>query len=852
MTHVCITGNETDPGALRQRVDEVIRSHARVLCELRLDYLDLSPAHAFSFLAKLPSDWAPRLVITQRLRASGLAAQGRCGWDVPTWQSWWKDVMALRPWFAVDLDWLVVDRITGESLSWQGTFRGRHAFFSLHGTLDEAENLGPELAASARKHNAGIKIAAPVRGPRCLARLMDLSDRLGEFPLKTFAAMGDAGRAWRWSPLAGDFSYFAFDESRTTAPGQHTFQDVKPYLTGRQRPDLYLLWSDDAGNRHGEKIWNSVFLARDAHARYVNVACTDVPESASDHESWARDALRWMERAGVRGASVTKPFKEVFPPLLGGFGSVNTLWRGEGGWKCASTDGEAVLRILGEGTRGSVAVLGGGGAAQAVMRALQAAGHSVTQYRRDAEGFLSRGNNESVVVSTWPGPYQERLVEELARWGSDSIKLCIDAQFSRRESESPLALWCRDHGVEYVPGTEWWRWQALGQDHLWFGENRPGARALARLWKLVPHSKSETIRALAIAAVRKGRTEIRHPSLCRDAEVFRAAIESLGVDVEDRDGAWWVAPAPLRAPQDPIPCDEGATGFRVLAALAPLLEGGVLRLDAAESLRRRSGSAEWPMKIPAAFPERVSVGLSSQFATGAAIAAAGWAGRHGGARSFVLDGVLRSAPYFSLTCSMLTAAGACVTKSGDRVEVSVGAGWKEGWITEIRPDPSSLAFLEVAARGMGGRLMPKEPDAAGDSEFPLLLDEWLQSGGEVDLGHHPDLAPPFLAAAAVLRRPLLVKGAPQLRHKESDRVELLVAMARALGMETEALADGFRVSGAPCRAARIRTGGDHRIAMAAGVIGLSHAGVEVDDRACISKSFPLFWDALTLLREMFP
>src|SRR3989344_4814831 len=137
MTYVCITGNEESPERLEKRLDRVLRSHPKLLCELRLDYLDLSPAAAFAFLAKLPQEWSPRLILTQRLKASGEIARGHCAWDVLTWQSWWKDIMALKPWFAVDLDWLILDRLAGESLAWRGTFRSRHAFFSLHSTVDE-------------------------------------------------------------------------------------------------------------------------------------------------------------------------------------------------------------------------------------------------------------------------------------------------------------------------------------------------------------------------------------------------------------------------------------------------------------------------------------------------------------------------------------------------------------------------------------------------------------------------------------------------------------------------------------------------------------------------------------------
>jgi 3-dehydroquinate dehydratase len=132
-------------------------------------------------------------------------ANGQCAWDVETWQSWWKDVMALRTWFAVDLDWLVLDRLAGESLDWRGKFRSRHAYFSLHATLDEVASLLPEFEASAKHHNAGIKIAVPVRGARDLARLSEITKSLSsDHPLKIVVAMGAAGKAWRF----GEFKLF--------------------------------------------------------------------------------------------------------------------------------------------------------------------------------------------------------------------------------------------------------------------------------------------------------------------------------------------------------------------------------------------------------------------------------------------------------------------------------------------------------------------------------------------------------------------------------------------------------------------------------------------------------------------
>ncbi|MBV8645198.1 MAG: 3-phosphoshikimate 1-carboxyvinyltransferase, partial [Candidatus Eremiobacteraeota bacterium] len=92
----------------------------------------------------------------------------------------------------------------------------------------------------------------------------------------------------------------------------------------------------------------------------------------------------------------------------------------------------------------------------------------------------------------------------------------------------------------------------------------------------------------------------------------------------------------------------------------------------------------------------------------------------------------------------------------------------------------------------------------------------------------------------------IVRGAGELRVKESDRIETFARAARALGAEVKTFDDGFAVHG-PARLhdGAVVTGGDHRIAMAFTVAGRA-AGidVELDDPHCVAVSFPGFADAL--------
>ncbi len=849
MTYVCITGNEQSPAALEQRLERVLRSHPRVLCELRLDQLDLTPSAAFGFLARLPAEMAPRLVLTQRLRTSGTIAQGGCGWDILTWQSWWRNVMALRPWYAVDIDWIVLDRLAGDALEWRGKFRARHAFFSLHASLDELAAELPALVASAREYGAGVKIAAPVQGAGDLARMAELTAALADLPIQIAVAIGAAGRAWRWSRLAGDLTYFAADAGRATAAGQDTLSAVLPYLSTRRRPSLYLLLGDNPENRYGEERWNRAFLRRGASAHYINSFSSDAPGA-----EWRENSLQWMEKAGVAGASVTKPYKLSFPS------PTNTLSWKEGSWQTANTDGEAVSEILREyglSAPATVVIAGGGGAARAVAEGLAAKGFTPKLWVRE-QGRLGPCPEGVAFVSTWPGEYQEALVEALGN--TKGFQVVVDAQFSR--ADCPLALWSRD--VAYVPGARWWRAQARLQDKIWFGPDRLGDAREAVL-DLVPSSKSESLRALAIAAAFGVKAEIRDLASNQDTEVFAKALEKMGVAL-DRDGSLLrlFPPRVLHAPETVLEMEDGATGLRLLAALSAVIEtGGRLRLGGSAQLQERphadlalGTTASWPLEIATGqdLPTVVSLERSSQFATAFLIAgaAAVWRGRP--EYCLRLEGEARSESYLQLTLDILRETGLSVEMNAREVRVRPGTK-KEKFQFQMQKDASSLAFLEVYARRWGLRSFFDHPSRQGDAVFPRLLDD-LQAGKALSLRHTPDLAPPLWAAAALFRLPMEVKDCPQLRHKESDRIALLVEATKALGVEAEERPDGFVVDFRRLRPPRqeifLRTEGDHRIAMACGLLAVDGLAVAPDRRDCVRKSFPQFWQALALLEEALP
>jgi 3-phosphoshikimate 1-carboxyvinyltransferase len=119
----------------------------------------------------------------------------------------------------------------------------------------------------------------------------------------------------------------------------------------------------------------------------------------------------------------------------------------------------------------------------------------------------------------------------------------------------------------------------------------------------------------------------------------------------------------------------------------------------------------------------------------------------------------------------------------------------------------------------------------GRDEVPRMVDE----------------LPLFALAAGLARGVSVVRGADELRVKETDRIETVTEALHAVGIRIEARRDGFRIRGVPNRptGGRIDARGDHRIAMLGAVAGVvSRDGVELEGAETVAISFPGFFELL--------
>ncbi len=201
--------------------------------------------------------------------------------------------------------------------------------------------------------------------------------------------------------------------------------------------------------------------------------------------------------------------------------------------------------------------------------------------------------------------------------------------------------------------------------------------------------------------------------------------------------------------------------------------------------------------------------------------------------------------------------------------------------TSVPGDPSSAAFfVALAAMASGGSLAIEHvcvnPSRTGAfrvlSEMGALIvyeDAHDDAGEPVariivsprqlrGITVPPEIVPslidelPMIACvAARANGETRVTGAAELRVKESDRIAAVVQNLRAIGADAEELPDGFVVRGSDrLYKGKVQTFGDHRIAMAFGVLGaLDGNMIEVDDLECVGVSYPDFWSDLARVRS---
>ena len=408
----------------------------------------------------------------------------------------------------------------------------------------------------------------------------------------------------------------------------------------------------------------------------------------------------------------------------------------------------------------------------------------------------------------------------------------------------------------------------------------------------VPGDKSISHRALICAALASGRSRIRNILPSADVRSTAGVLRALGAGVPQLgddmrvDGRGLVG---LTAPTHALDCGNSGTTARLVSGVLSGCPFASRMVGDASLSRRPMGRVARPLTMMGAHfafdagehlpmvvtggPLR-SIRFESPTASAqvkSAILLAGLVGR-------VAVSVTEPVRSRDHTERMLAALGIDVRSLG--LEASLEpASELSPFQLDVPADPSSAAFFAAlaAAGGVrgGGALeltdVALNPTRLGffralremgaDATWEVHREECGEPVGTITIAarslHGADIRgeqvpamidelPMLACLGALAQGNTEIRGASELRVKESDRIAAVVQNLRAVGADADELPDGLRVRGGTrSLGGAVRTHGDHRLAMAFGVLGaLTGDAITVDDPDCVSVSYPGFWSDL--------
>jgi 3-phosphoshikimate 1-carboxyvinyltransferase len=409
----------------------------------------------------------------------------------------------------------------------------------------------------------------------------------------------------------------------------------------------------------------------------------------------------------------------------------------------------------------------------------------------------------------------------------------------------------------------------------------------------VPGDKSISHRALIFSALAVGESRVTGVLQSADVTSTAGVLRALGAELPQLSGAMTIRGSgwgALRQPTTDLDCGNSGTTTRLMAGVAAALPIAARFCGDASLSRRPMRRIALPLEAMGATVELSPHGGLPMTIRGGSLHDVSWDSQVASAqvKSAILlaalvsgAGARVSEPVRSRdhTERMLAARGAHVHVSDTVVSLDRGSRI-EPLDVDVPGDPSSAAFFAGLAALADSGWLRLERVCVNETRIGFLAQlarmgaqvveesraleggEWVAnlvvSSGElhgtvVDPADVPSMVDelPLLACLATRAQgETTITGASELRVKESDRIAAVVANLRSLGADAEELADGMRIRGSsrPLRG-RVETHGDHRLAMAFGILGVADGNqIDVDDRECVGVSYPAFWrdlDAVT-------
>jgi 3-phosphoshikimate 1-carboxyvinyltransferase len=417
----------------------------------------------------------------------------------------------------------------------------------------------------------------------------------------------------------------------------------------------------------------------------------------------------------------------------------------------------------------------------------------------------------------------------------------------------------------------------------------PVARAAGTV--VLPGSKSISNRALLLAGIAAGETELIGVLEADDTARMLEALRALGVDWTRRaPGDYVVRGAggafPVKAAE--LFLGNAGTAFRPLTAVLAFGDGtyrlaGTPRMherpigDLVDGLRALGADIRYlgregfppleirPPRRPLGTAATVRGELSSQFLSATLMALP----LADGPVAVAVAGELVSKPYVGITLALMDRFGVAVDRDGwARFRVGAGARYRGPGRLHVEGDASSASYFLAAGAIGGGPVRVEGVGAAstqGDVHFVEVLrsmgaavtlgERWIEARGrrplralDADLNHIPDAAMTAAVLALFADGPSTIRNVANWRVKETDRLAAMATELRKVGAAVEEGADRLRiVPPAALRPATIDTYDDHRMAMCFSLVALGGVPVRINDPQCVAKTFPDYFRAFERL-----
>lgn len=403
----------------------------------------------------------------------------------------------------------------------------------------------------------------------------------------------------------------------------------------------------------------------------------------------------------------------------------------------------------------------------------------------------------------------------------------------------------------------------------------------------LPASKSILARAMILAALRRGDTMLFLGELCEDAKTMAACLSALGVQFKiEQDGLLMHGTGGNFCKKARLNVQDAGTAARFLPPLLAFT-GGEYFFSASEQMTKRpmdglallqeAGADIEFFRKDAAFPFAlrapngvrareftVNTTRSTQFASGMILAACA-------AKEPVkirVTGSEAHSPYLKMTADLLNEFGFSCKREKDCFILSPEnvQNLSEPFEYAIEPDVSAACYFGALALLCRKKILllnvfPSEKQ--GDFAFLRLLEarglslketrEGLVVDGancesfcgfQEDFKDFPDQVPTAAVLAPFASTPSKIRNVSRLRFHESDRMHAIVQNLTALGVPARENGSDIEIFPAPISPCRIKTFSDHRIAMAFSVLSRRVEGVEIDNPACVKKTFENFFHEL--------